>query len=125
MPSSQGVSPSPLDIRSSGESSHHRQDSFGSYYSDKDKVGMAQPLLSVHRSNHRQDIPRSGRFDDYRKALSSHPSPSRKSSSSSSGSSSSKPHSPTVNVHTHCGRHSDQYLFGGWSNVVKSALRKD
>ncbi|KUI59314.1 hypothetical protein VP1G_06582 [Cytospora mali] len=25
--------------------------------------------------------------------------------------------SPTVNVYTHCGRHSNQYLFGGWSKV--------
>ncbi|KAI1268402.1 hypothetical protein F5Y18DRAFT_228280 [Xylariaceae sp. FL1019] len=28
---------------------------------------------------------------------------------------SSKAHSPTVNVYTHCGRHTDQYLFGGHS----------
>ena len=24
---------------------------------------------------------------------------------------------PTVNVYTHCGRHSNQYLFGGWSKM--------
>ncbi|ROV98917.1 hypothetical protein VSDG_03732 [Cytospora chrysosperma] len=45
--------------------------------------------------------------------------------SSASAASSSKNHSygsrkvasPTVNVYTHCGRHSNQYLFGGWSKV--------
>ncbi|KAF3770376.1 hypothetical protein M406DRAFT_354420 [Cryphonectria parasitica EP155] len=26
------------------------------------------------------------------------------------------------NVYTHCGRHSDQYLFGGWGDVVKNVF---
>ncbi|KAI1413033.1 hypothetical protein F5Y13DRAFT_40711 [Hypoxylon sp. FL1857] len=106
MPSSRTVFPTPLSIGSSSETSHRRQDSFGSDYSEKEK-----------------ETPRSNRFDDYRKALGNHSSPSRKASGSSS-SSSSKPHSPTVNHYTYCGRHSDQYLFGGWSNIVKSPFKK-
>ncbi|KAI2616668.1 hypothetical protein GGS26DRAFT_442928 [Hypomontagnella submonticulosa] len=98
-----GVSPAPLNIGGPGETSHHRQDSFASScYSDKEK-----------------DSPRSSHFEDYRKLLSSHSSQSHKSDSGSS-----KPHSPTVNVYTHCGRHSDQYLFSGWSNI-KSAFKKE
>ena len=65
-----------------------------------------------------------GYFDDTR------PSHSRNTSISSAGSFSkpmsptsrvhnqgsfSKPSSPTKNVYTHCGRHTDQYLFGGRS----------
>ncbi|KAI1097965.1 hypothetical protein F4804DRAFT_142720 [Jackrogersella minutella] len=106
MSSSRNV-PTPLNIRASSESSHSRQESFDSSYSDKDKESHG-----------------SSRFDDYRKALGSHShshsSPNRKSSGSTS-----KPHSPTVNVYTHCGRHTDQYLLGGWSNVVRSAFKKD
>lgn len=41
----------------------------------------------------------------------------RKTSSSSSSSGS-------VNVHTHCGRHSDQFLFGGWGPLVKGVFHK-
>lgn len=117
-----GVSPAPLNIGGPGETSHHRQDSFASScYSDKEKVREANryPLLrAALRSNYPQDSPRSSHFEDYRKLLSSHSSQSHKSDSGSS-----KPHSPTVNVYTHCGRHSDQYLFSGWSNI-KSALRR-
>ncbi|KAI1427040.1 hypothetical protein F5Y12DRAFT_226336 [Xylaria sp. FL1777] len=38
----------------------------------------------------------------------------------------SKPSSPTVNLYTHCGRHTDQYLFGGhsFSESIKDILRK-
>ncbi|KAK9769971.1 hypothetical protein AB5N19_12672 [Seiridium cardinale] len=49
--------------------------------------------------------------------------PSRKSTSGSTKST--KPTSPTVNRHTHCGRHSDQWLFGGFSDVIKSAWKKE
>lgn len=38
---------------------------------------------------------------------------SASSTTTSSSTSSRKPSSPTVNVYTHCGRHTDQYLFGG------------
>ncbi|KAI2626558.1 hypothetical protein GGR54DRAFT_637130 [Hypoxylon sp. NC1633] len=103
MPSSQDVPRSPPNSRSSDESSQRSRDSFGSDYSCKDK-----------------DTPRSSRLDDYQKSLGSHPSPSRKPSSHTS-----KPSSSTVNVYTHCGRHTDQYLFGGWSNVVRSAFKKE
>ncbi|KAI1213329.1 uncharacterized protein F4807DRAFT_456671 [Annulohypoxylon truncatum] len=66
----------------------------------------------------RLETPRTSRFDEYRKSFGHHsqPSPNHKSS---------KPHSPTVNVYTHCGRHTDQYLFGGWSNAFKHAFKKD
>ncbi|KAI0379681.1 hypothetical protein F5Y04DRAFT_127693 [Hypomontagnella monticulosa] len=97
-----GVSPAPLNIGGSGDTSHRRQDSYASsYYSEKEK-----------------DSPRSSHFEDCRKLLSNHSSQNRKSSGSS------KPHSPTVNGYTYCGRHSDQYLFSGWSNI-KSAFKKD
>ncbi|OTA81155.1 hypothetical protein M434DRAFT_213228 [Hypoxylon sp. CO27-5] len=101
MPSRRTSSPAPPSIGSSSDTSHRRQDSFGSYYSEKEK-----------------EPPRVNRFDDHRKAL-GNSSPTRKSTSSSS-----KPHSPTVNHYTYCGRHSDQYLFGGWSNIVKSPFKK-
>ncbi|KAI0834861.1 hypothetical protein F5Y06DRAFT_149776 [Hypoxylon sp. FL0890] len=106
MPSRRTTSPAPSSIGSSSETSHRRQDSFGSYTSEKEK-----------------ETPRSNRFDDHRKALNNHPLPSRKSSDSPTGSSS-KPHSPTVNHYTYCGRHSDQYLFSGWSNLVKAPFKK-
>ncbi|KAI2465925.1 hypothetical protein F4781DRAFT_373548 [Annulohypoxylon bovei var. microspora] len=96
MPSSRGVPPTPLNIRGSSETTHGRQDSFDSYYSDKDS--KETPRSSKSLGNHSQ------------------PSPNHKSS---------KPHSPTVNVYTHCGRHTDQYLFGGWSNAFKNAFKKD
>ncbi|KAI1313635.1 hypothetical protein F5Y03DRAFT_103999 [Xylaria venustula] len=34
--------------------------------------------------------------------------------------------SPTVNLYTHCGRHTDQYLFGGHSlsDAIKDILKK-
>lgn len=31
---------------------------------------------------------------------------------------------PVVNRYTHCGRHSDQYLFGGWGDLVKGVFSK-
>lgn len=31
---------------------------------------------------------------------------------------------PVVNRYTHCGRHSDQYLFGGWGDLVKGVFHK-
>ncbi|KAI1355647.1 hypothetical protein F5Y01DRAFT_269343 [Xylaria sp. FL0043] len=38
----------------------------------------------------------------------------------------SKPSTPTVNLYTHCGRHTDQYLFGGHSlsGSIKDILKK-
>ncbi|KAH9900508.1 hypothetical protein F4778DRAFT_146021 [Xylariomycetidae sp. FL2044] len=53
-----------------------------------------------------------GYFDDYRQSSFGH---------------SSKPSSPTVNLHTYCGRHTDQFLFGGKSltNIVRSPFRKE
>ncbi|XXG96685.1 hypothetical protein Hte_002975 [Hypoxylon texense] len=95
---SRGVPPSPASTAGHSESSHHRQDSWGSYFSDKDKDGRGSTSSS--------------QYEDYRKMLGSQPTPTR------------KPHSPTVNVYTHCGRHTDQFLFSGWSNVVKSPFRK-
>ncbi|KAK6952805.1 hypothetical protein Daesc_005099 [Daldinia eschscholtzii] len=81
--------------RNSGESAHRRQDSIGSYYSEKDK-----------------DTPRVSQSEECRKLLSG-PEPTQKPHHHS------KHHAPMVNVYTHCGRHTDQYLFGGWSNIFK------
>ncbi|KAI0435095.1 hypothetical protein F5Y09DRAFT_293681 [Xylaria sp. FL1042] len=38
----------------------------------------------------------------------------------------SKPSTPTVNLYTHCGRHTNQYLFGGhsFSESIKDILKK-
>ncbi|OTB08325.1 hypothetical protein M426DRAFT_182263 [Hypoxylon sp. CI-4A] len=127
MPSKKTAPPTPLNL----ESSPRRQDSWASTsssYSEKDKVGglarCSAALAAALRSNRPQEEPRTNRYDEYLKSLASQPSPSRKHTHSSHGSSS-KPHSPTVNVYTHCGRHTDQYLFGGWSNIVKSTFKKD
>ncbi|KAI3336717.1 hypothetical protein HD806DRAFT_528309 [Xylariaceae sp. AK1471] len=46
----------------------------------------------------------------------------KRTSSSSSSEGGSKPSSPTVNLYTHCGRHTDQYLFGG--HGFKELLKK-
>ncbi|KAI0526552.1 hypothetical protein F5B22DRAFT_641697 [Xylaria bambusicola] len=37
-----------------------------------------------------------------------------------------KPNTPTVNLYTHCGRHTNQYLFGGHSisESIKDIIRK-
>ncbi|KAK3692214.1 hypothetical protein B0T22DRAFT_435524 [Podospora appendiculata] len=65
---------------------------------------------------------RSYSSDDYPE-YSPPPSYSRKASESSVGSSSKK--AKGVNAHSYCGRHSDQYLFGGhsigelWRSVTK------
>ncbi|KAI8960294.1 hypothetical protein F5Y11DRAFT_358577 [Daldinia sp. FL1419] len=80
--------------RDSGESSHRRHDSIGSYFSEKDK-----------------DTHRNSQSEECRRLLANH-EPHHKSRHS-------KHHTPTVNVYTHCGRHTDQYLFGGWSNIFK------
>ncbi|KAI4868900.1 hypothetical protein F4820DRAFT_444545 [Hypoxylon rubiginosum] len=117
---SRGVPPSPLSTMGHSESSHHRQDSFGSYFSDKDKVRRVitrRALSSLETAAHSSLTPSqdgrgstsSSQFEDYRKMSDT---PNR------------KPHSPTVNVYTHCGRHTDQYLFSGWSSVVKSPFKK-
>jgi hypothetical protein len=34
-------------------------------------------------------------------------------------------HEPKKNVYTECGRHSDEWLFGGWSDKVKRLWEKD
>ncbi|KAI1092456.1 hypothetical protein F5B19DRAFT_209947 [Rostrohypoxylon terebratum] len=119
MPSSRATPPAPLNIRASSETthSHGRQDSFDSY-SDNSKVGSITSHAQLLGSNHPQETHRTSRFDEYRKSFSYHqPSPNNHKFS--------KPHSPTVNVYTHCGRHTDQYLFGGWSNAFKHAFKKD
>ncbi|KAI1144372.1 hypothetical protein F5Y05DRAFT_25434 [Hypoxylon sp. FL0543] len=113
------TSPAPPSIGTSSENSHRRQDSSSSddSYSEKEKVSgnPAFPLLPP---------------EEDRKASGNSPPRSRKCASSgsygSSGSysASKPPHSPTVNNYTYCGRHSDQYLFNGWSNIVKSPFKK-
>ncbi|GAW24324.1 hypothetical protein ANO14919_139080 [Xylariales sp. No.14919] len=41
-----------------------------------------------------------------------------------SSSESDSKNAPTVNLYTHCGRHSNQYLFGPISESLKGLLRK-
>ncbi|KAI2612168.1 uncharacterized protein GGS25DRAFT_109162 [Hypoxylon fragiforme] len=117
-----GPSPAPLKLRSSDESSRRRPGSISSSISDQQmsKVGKLRCFIAELKANEGQESPKSSTFEDYRKELGGHTSTSRKKSCSVS-----KPHSPTVNVYTHCGRHSDQYLFGGWSNIVKSTFKKE
>ncbi len=43
----------------------------------------------------------------------------------SSSSSQRKASSPTVNVYSHCGRHSDQFLFSGWGDVLRGITKRD
>ena len=45
--------------------------------------------------------------------------------STSSSKSQKKPVTPTVNRHTHCGRHSNQYLFHGWSDMVRGMINRE
>ncbi|KAI0883537.1 uncharacterized protein GGS22DRAFT_32585 [Annulohypoxylon maeteangense] len=119
MPSSRGVPPTPLNIRASSETNttHGRQGSFDSSFSDKDsKVGSIASRTQLLGSNRPQETSRTSRFDEYRKSFGHHNQNSQKSS---------KPHSPTVNVYTHCGRHTDQYLLGGWSEAFKNAFKKN
>ncbi|KAK7952555.1 uncharacterized protein PG986_008283 [Apiospora aurea] len=86
--------PAPLDIASRTSGSSSRQNSFGSCSTDHDR-----------------DVPRS--FSDswanYHQAKEEAPCSSSQTRSKSFKSS--KATSPT-NVYTHCGRHSDQWLFG-------------
>ncbi|KAI5859370.1 hypothetical protein GGS23DRAFT_600495 [Durotheca rogersii] len=100
-------SPTPLILmgsRASSDGSYTRKDSFDSYYSEK---GKESPSATG-----------SNGFDNSHTASSSQAT-SRKASDPAP-----KPYSPTVNVYTHCGRHSDQYLFKGWSDLVRS-FKKD
>ncbi|KAJ9154925.1 hypothetical protein NKR23_g2193 [Pleurostoma richardsiae] len=43
----------------------------------------------------------------------------------SSSSSDKKPQSPTANVYTYCGRHTDQFLLGGWTGMINGIFKKD
>ncbi|KAI0181032.1 hypothetical protein GGR52DRAFT_567281 [Hypoxylon sp. FL1284] len=104
MPSRSSVPP-PLDLADRNEPGHRRHESFGSYFSEKDKDSRRSTSSS--------------QYEDYRKILGDQHTQTRKSTEAHA-----KTHSPTVNVYTHCGRHSDQFLFSGWSNVVKSPFRK-
>ncbi|KAI1500705.1 hypothetical protein F5X99DRAFT_409780 [Biscogniauxia marginata] len=93
--------PAPLTIDKSGGATARRQDSFGSDFSDHEKE------LSRSAPSHW--------FGEHRKGL------NRRTSSMSH----TKPASPTVNLYTHCGRHSDQYLFGGWTDLIRSTFKKE
>ncbi|KAK3322254.1 hypothetical protein B0H66DRAFT_196226 [Apodospora peruviana] len=83
---------------------------------------MTSPINPTPKS---ADSARYSSDDYYTDMISSPPaSRSRKSSGSSTGSNK-KPKSPNVNANSYCGRHSDQYLFGGhsigelWRNITK------
>ncbi|KAI1654294.1 hypothetical protein F4813DRAFT_211689 [Daldinia decipiens] len=111
------MSQSGSSARDSSDSAYRRQDSISSYYSEKDKVGRVtyysslHATVSKHNPNTPQDTSRDSQSDERRKLLASHESNHKPHHS--------KHHAPTVNVYTHCGRHTDQYLFGGWSNIFK------
>ncbi|KAI0481121.1 hypothetical protein GGR56DRAFT_672161 [Xylariaceae sp. FL0804] len=97
--------PAPLVFESSGS---RRQDSWGSNVSDKDKVTTTQSSTSPSFDH---DHHQGGHAGEQSKNHDHHH----------------HHHSPTVNVYTHCGRHTDQYLFGGKSisDLWRSAFRKD
>ncbi|KAI0018978.1 hypothetical protein F4780DRAFT_780856 [Xylariomycetidae sp. FL0641] len=98
------VAPAPLSLQSSGR----RTDSFGSNYST-DTAGKETSRASVDTSySEHQQRPSSNRRHH------------------TWASSSRQQYSPTVNHYTHCGRHTDQYLFGGHTlkNFVRSAFNK-
>ncbi|KAI0396885.1 hypothetical protein F5Y17DRAFT_43564 [Xylariaceae sp. FL0594] len=88
MPASRAAAPGPISFDKPGA---YRQDSFGSVSSGKGKE-LTRSSSWFKRSN-----------------------TSSSTSSSTSSDGGSKPTSPSVNVYTHCGRHTDQYLFGGHS----------
>ncbi|KAK3379740.1 hypothetical protein B0T24DRAFT_612827 [Lasiosphaeria ovina] len=93
------------------------------------KIGTARAATSpMFTSPTSADSSASRSFsDDEHMGMLSSPSGSRKASGSSMGSSSSRKAKcpPNVNAHSYCGRHSDQYLFGGhslgdlWRSVTK------
>ena len=113
-----------------GGAAARRQDSFGSDTSEQEKVSQSrQPLaLALVRSLYTsanasapQEIlhrPATGHWfgEHHRKGT------KRRTVSMSS---STKPASPTVNLYTHCGRHSDQFLFGGWTDLIRSRFKKE
>ncbi|KAI8634753.1 hypothetical protein F5Y19DRAFT_469808 [Xylariaceae sp. FL1651] len=112
---SRATPPSPISF---DKSTALRQNSFGSDSSDKDKVSQHRSLRSSTASSNSSDMKNFARstsgswISDHLKR------------SSTQGNS--KPSSPTVNVHTYCGRHTDQYLFGGrsMSDFMRSMTKK-
>lgn len=100
--------PAPLDIAAakSAAKSAERQYSMDSAMSEKDRSTSYSSEYSIpdmSPTHHRKDS----------------------SGSSRSSSSSKKVVSPTVNVYTHCGRHSDQYLFKGWGDMVRGMVKRE
>ncbi|KAI1324851.1 hypothetical protein F5Y16DRAFT_285787 [Xylariaceae sp. FL0255] len=85
--------PAPMPLENS---TSPRQPSFASESSDKPKV------------SHIPAVDKSEYFADYTDIKSLN-------RSSTAGTVGSAKRSPTANVYTHCGRHTDQYLFGGRS----------
>ncbi|KAK3368138.1 hypothetical protein B0H63DRAFT_528520 [Podospora didyma] len=81
---------------------------------------MTSPVFTSPRSAD-STASRSFSEDDYAGLISSPPN-SRKASGSNKAKS---PHN--INVHSYCGRHSDQYLFGGHSfgELWRSVTKKD
>ena len=82
-------------------------------------MALTFPFQSKHRSM-------SDGWFDHKGSSSSRSSHNRTTSDLSVRSSSSKPSSPTKNVYTHCGRHTDQYLLGGRSmtDLVRNIFTK-
>ncbi|KAI1634806.1 hypothetical protein F4809DRAFT_643104 [Biscogniauxia mediterranea] len=87
-----------------GGAAARRQDSFGSDTSEQEKE-------ILHRSATGHWFGEHHRKGTKRRTVSM--------------SSSTKPASPTVNLYTHCGRHSDQFLFGGWTDLIRSRFKKE
>ncbi|KAK8048453.1 hypothetical protein PG994_010183 [Apiospora phragmitis] len=94
MGSGRASKPAPLSIGRQTSDSSSRQNSFGSDSTD-------------------HEVPRtfSDSWANYNQAK-ERTSPSSSSQSRSKSFKSSKATSPTANVYTHCGRHSNQWLFG-------------
>ncbi|KAI5926555.1 hypothetical protein F4810DRAFT_707644 [Camillea tinctor] len=98
--------PAPLTIedKSNGAAAGRRQNSFGSDTSEHEKESLHRATTGHWFGEHHRK-----RTNRRTASMSSH----------------TKPASPTVNLYTHCGRHSDQFLFGGWSDLIRSHFKKE
>jgi len=111
--------PPPIDTRLVG----NRTYSLDSAGSEPSSVSLFTIRDAVTRANrYRQN--RTTSFSSDFSAETPLPTHSRHNSTSSSKSQK-KPVTPTVNRHTHCGRHSNQFLFHGWSDIMRDMIKRE
>lgn len=133
--------PPPLDI-SAAAAAGRRQYSIGSASSASDKVSSGQQLLPRQLRSPPLTQSSQTRTTSYSSDYSYTDLPPTDEHQGSSGSAkSSKSHhgehghhghhhsnkkvASPVNVYTHCGRHSDQFLFSGWGDVVRGFAKRE